>query len=117
MDESPPFTEVSLVGMRFHVCVGILPHERELAQPMEVDVVVRHAHRADVLDYRALYDVTRATVESDPLTYLEAFADVLISRVFAMPGVRWCRVAVRKPSVALGGPLDYAQVAVERSND
>ena len=108
-------TEIALMGMRFHARVGILPLEREAPQPLEVDLVVRHApDRPAVLDYRALYEATRDTVDSDPLTYLEPFAEALALRALAMDGVTWCRVAVRKPHVALGGPLEYAQVSVER---
>ena len=104
--------------MQFHVCVGILPHERERPQPLEVDLVVRHdADRPQVLDYRELYDTTRATIESDALTYLEGLAESLASRALAIDGVLWCRVVVRKPHVALGGPLAHAQVAVERTRD
>jgi dihydroneopterin aldolase len=111
-----PQTEVALVGMRFHVCVGILPHEREIAQPLEVDLVVRHEAMAEgVVDYRELYEATRETVESNPLTYLEPFAEALATRILAFEGVTWCRIAVRKPQVALGGPLAFAQVAVERT--
>ncbi|MEP6733449.1 MAG: dihydroneopterin aldolase [bacterium] len=111
-------TEIVLAGMRFHVCVGILPHEREIAQALEVDLAVRHAAMVHgVIDYRALYDATRETIASDPLTYLEPFAEALAARALAFDGVTWCRVAVRKPNVALGGPLDYAQVAIERTRD
>ena len=117
-DSAAPQTEVSLTGMRFHVCVGVLPHERELAQPLEVDVVLRHAAmQQGVLDYRDLYEATRATIASDALTYLEPLAEAIARRVLALDGVLWCRIAVRKPHVALGGPLQHAQVAVERSRD
>ena len=113
---SPPQTEVALIGMRFHVCVGILPHEREIAQPLEVELIVHHDAMVEgVVDYRELYDATREAVTSDPLTYLEPFAEALARRVLAFDGVTWCRIAVRKPHVALGGPLAFAQVAVERS--
>jgi dihydroneopterin aldolase len=108
--------EVALIGMRFHVCVGILPHEREVPQPLEVDLVVRHsADRRSVLDYRALYDATRSTIDSGPLTYLELLAEALAERALALDGALWCRVTVRKPHVALGGPLTHAQVTVEQS--
>jgi dihydroneopterin aldolase/dihydroneopterin aldolase/2-amino-4-hydroxy-6-hydroxymethyldihydropteridine diphosphokinase len=114
---SAPQTEVALMGMRFHVCVGILPHERELAQPLEVDLVVRHDAKSEgVVDYRELYEATRETIASDPLTYLEPLAEALATRALSFPGVTWCRVALRKPQVALGGPLAFAQVAVERTN-
>ena len=106
------------MGMRFHVCVGILPHERTVAQPLEVDLTVRHAARAvGVLDYRELYDATRATIDADPKSYLEPLAEALAARVLTIEGVSWCRVVVRKPHVVLGGPLGHAQVAVERSRD
>ena len=111
-------TEVALVGLRYHVCVGILPHERELAQPLEVDIAVRHdADRGAVLDYRELHDLVRDTVQQDERTYLEPLAESIAHRALAMDAVRWCRVAIRKPHVALGGPLSYAQVAIERARD
>lgn len=111
-------TEVALVGMRFHTCVGILPHERNSAQPLEVDLVVRHALGSDnVLDYRVLYDATRSTLEAGPLTYLELIADALAARALAIDGVAWCRITVRKPHVALGGPLSHASVSIERTRE
>jgi Dihydroneopterin aldolase len=111
-------TEVALMGMRFHTCVGILPHERSEAQPLEVDLVVRHTlGSADVLDYRVLYDATRSTIEAGPLTYLELIAESLAEQSLAIDGVAWCRVTVRKPHVTLGGPLAHASVSVERARD
>jgi dihydroneopterin aldolase len=113
---STPQTEVSLMNMRFHVRVGILPHEHEIAQLLEVDLVVRGAATEQgVLDYRDLYAAVGATIGSDPLTYLEPLAEALAARALAFTGVSWCRVAVRKPHAAVGGQLDYAQVAVERT--
>ena len=99
----PHLTEVALMGMRFHTCVGILPHERNEAQPLEVDLIVRHKRGTEnVLDYRALYEATRITIEPGPLTYLELIADSLSTRALEIDGVIWCRVSVRKPHVALG---------------
>jgi dihydroneopterin aldolase len=109
-------TEVSLMGMRFHARVGVLPHEREIAQPLDVDLVVRHtAREKGVLDYRELYEATRATIDADPLAYLEPLAEAIAERALAFDSVNWCRVALRKPHVAVGGPLDFAQVVVERT--
>ena len=53
--------------MRFHSRVGVLAHEREHAQPIEIDVTVwrsrQGAANADtVLDYRRLYDLTALVV-------------------------------------------------------
>ena len=111
---------VSLVGMRFHTRVGILAHEREIAQPLEVDVTAVRARPAstyatgDVLDYRRVYDVV-ADVAAGPVEWLEDAADAIATRLLDTEALARVRVAVRKPHVALGGPLAYAEVCVERA--
>jgi dihydroneopterin aldolase len=106
---------ITLAGMRFHVRVGVLPHERELAQPLELDLTVRLAPgTSDVLDYRTLYAIVREVVAAEPLDYLEAIGAAIAGRVLALPAASHARVAVRKPHVALGGPLAYAEVVVEQ---
>jgi dihydroneopterin aldolase len=104
--------------MRFHVRVGVLPHERELAQPLELDLTVRLAPgNADVLDYRTLYALARDVIERQPLEFLEAIGGEIASRCLALPEVASVRVAVRKPHVQLGGPLAHAEVVVEQDRD
>jgi dihydroneopterin aldolase len=113
--------------MRFHVLVGVLPHEQVHPQPLEVDVTVWRAPRADdadgaeggedagdaVIDYRDLYDAVAARVTAGPLRFLEDVARTLVGDLLARPYVRRARVAVRKPHVPLGGPLAYAEVVVD----
>lgn len=106
---------ITLAGMRFHVRVGVLPHEREIAQPLELDLTVHLASaNTDVLDYRTLYALTRDVIAREPLDYLEAIGGEIASRCLALPAVASVRVAVRKPHVALGGPLAHAEVVVEQ---
>ena len=113
--DAPTTTAITLAGMRFHARVGVLPHERELAQPLEVDLTVRLASGAtDVLDYRMLYTIVQQAIEAQPLDYLEAIGAAIASRVLALPGAAHARVAVRKPHVMLGGPLAHAEVVVEQ---
>ena len=109
---------ISLVGMRFHVRVGILPHEREHAQPLEIDVTVtRSPDAGELLDYRSLYALAAERVEREPLEYLEDVASSIAHGAVALADVIHARVAVRKPHVMLDGPLAYAEVVVERSHD
>lgn len=117
-----PSESVSLRGMRFHVLVGILPHEQQHPQPIEVDVTVWRAQRADddttsdsddVIDYRDLYDVVAARVTGAPLRFLEDVARTLVGDLLTRPYVRRARVAVRKPHVPLPGPLAFAEVVVD----
>jgi dihydroneopterin aldolase len=112
----PDHDEITLRAMRFHPRVGILPHEREFAQPLEVDLTVWTAPRdgAAVVDYRALYDVVAARVADGPLEYIEHVAADIVAAARRIEGVVGARAAVRKPNVALPGPLQHAEVVVER---
>ena len=109
---------ISLVGMRFHVRVGILPHEREHAQPLEIDLrVTRRDDSRGVLDYRALYAMAAERLAHEPIDYLEDVATSLVERAMTHEGVLAARVAVRKPNVLVGGPLSYAEVIAERGGE
>jgi 7,8-dihydroneopterin aldolase/epimerase/oxygenase len=106
---------ISLVGMRFHVRVGILPHERVHPQPLEIDLsVTRSPQATDVLDYRTLYALAADCAAHGALEYLEDVATHIADGAMALSGVTHARVAVRKPHVLLEGPLDYAEIVVER---
>jgi dihydroneopterin aldolase len=105
---------VTLAGLRFHVRVGVLPHEREVPQPLELDVTAWPSVPAAVLDYRALYEAAAGAAAAEPLAYLEEVAGDVADRVLAAGAARRVRVAVRKPHVPLPGPLAYAEVVLER---
>lgn len=110
--------EITLRAMRFHALVGILPHERIVAQPIEVDLRVRVSDGEGVIDYRALYDLTSAVFTAGPIDFLEQIAErIADGAIQHSVRVRNARVAVRKPHVGLPGPLAYAEVVVERSAD
>jgi dihydroneopterin aldolase len=112
--------EITLRAMRFHALVGILPHERTTPQPIEIDLTVRVAagQGSTVVDYRALYELAARVVTRRPIDFLEQIADAIAEQALAHSArVRSVRVAVRKPHVALGGPLDYAEVVAERATD
>ncbi len=110
--------EITLRSMRFHALVGILPHERELAQPIEVDLTVRVTDGEGVIDYRALYAIAEDVLAAGPIDFLEEIGDRIAGGALAhSPRVRTARVAVRKPHVPLGGPLQYVEVVVDRSAD
>lgn len=112
---------VTLKGMRFHTHIGVLPHEAEIAQSVEVDIDVwvegRTGGVAGVVDYRALYAIAAEILGEGHIRYLEDVGSRICERALKLDGVATVRVSVRKPHVALGGPLDYAEVEVERSQD
>lgn len=110
--------EIRLHGMRFHALVGVLPHERTVPQPIEIDLVVEVARGDAIVDYRGLYALVADVVGAGPIDFLEEIGDRIASRALLhSPRIRVARVAVRKPHVALGGPLDHAEVVVEQRAD
>ena len=115
----PSRDEISLRGMRFHTTVGILPHEGEYAQPLEADLTVWLAPTSrenDVVDYRDLYALVAGVVGGGGVRYLEEAAAQVAELAMAVPRVTGARVALRKPHVALPGPLAHAEVVLERGS-
>ena len=106
--------DITLHGMRFHALIGILEHERTIPQPLEVDLTVRCRAGAGVVDYRRLYASVRVAVETGPIDYLEELAERIARDALQDARVDRARVAVRKPHVALDGPLKFAEVAIVR---
>ena len=105
--------------MRFHTTVGVLPHEAEFAQPLEADLTVwlrPPAREGDVVDYRDLYELVATVVGHGGLKYLEDAAERVAELALAIPRVMGARIALRKPHVALPGPLAHAEVVLERGS-
>ena len=109
---------ITLHGMRFHTLIGVLPHEAELPQPVEIDLTVWRGGAAGgfAVDYRGLYQIAADALRPGHGPYLEDVADTVAAKALSVPGVDGVRVAVRKPHVALPGPLAYAEVVLERDN-
>ena len=113
---------IVLRGMRFHTRVGLLPHEQQIPQPLELDLTVwaslRQAGESDSirggLDYRNLYAVVSDTVGTSHHRLLEALCEKVAARALALDGVQRVRVAARKPHVPIDGPLEYVEVVLER---
>jgi len=111
---------VTLKAMRFHARIGVLPHEAEIAQSIEVDASlwVRRSEAPltarDIVDYRRVYDLVAEVVTHGHISFLEEVGERIADRALQLPLVERVRIAVRKPNVALPGPLAYAEVALER---
>ncbi len=116
---------ISLKAMRFHTCVGLLPHEEHVPQPLELDLPVwlslRRVGETDspgaLLDYRRLYQMVADTVGESHHTLLEALCEKVAAKALDMGLVERVRIAARKPHAPIDGPLDYVEVVVDRVND
>lgn len=114
---------ITLKGMRFHTCVGLLPHEKHVPQPLELDLTVwlslRDVGETDspshLLDYRDLYGVVADTVGTSHHQLLEALCAQIAERVLQLDQVQRVRVAARKPHAPIEGPIDHVEVVLERT--
>jgi dihydroneopterin aldolase len=113
--------EVTLKGMRFHARIGVLPHEAEIAQSIEVDVTLWVTRKpgtlstSDIVDYRRVYEIVEEVVTDGHTNFLEEVCDSIADGALAISLVESVRIAVRKPNVALPGPLAFAEVALQRT--
>jgi len=111
---------VTLKRMQFHTRVGVLPHEAQLPQPVEVDlsVTVADALRPpNVVDYVALYTAVANVMSARHIAYLEEAAERVATAALLVAGVRQATVSIRKPHVPLPGPVEYAEVTITRGRD
>jgi len=108
---------ITLSGMSFHTLIGVLPHEREHPQPLEIDLTAWIEAGDEVVDYRRLYGEVREIMEGSATFYLEELAESIAGAVLEIPEVQRVRVAVRKPHAAIGGPLNFTEVAIVRLQD
>jgi len=113
----PDLDAITLHGMSFHTLIGVLPHEREHPQPLEIDLTAWVRPGESVVDYRKLYAEVRTALEAPHMFYLEELATSIAARILDTKAVQRVRVAVRKPHAAVGGPLNYAEVAIVRERN
>ncbi|MCH9015647.1 MAG: dihydroneopterin aldolase [Gemmatimonadetes bacterium] len=114
--------KIELKGMRFHTCVGLLPHEEHVPQPIELDLTVwlplRSVGESDspkeLMDYRDLYRIVADTVGKSPHKLLEALCEKVAARTLDINAVERVRVVARKPHVPIDGPLDHVEVEITR---
>jgi dihydroneopterin aldolase len=115
---------IHLKNMVFYGYHGNREEESTLGQRFLIDLVlsldISDAARTDDLnttvDYAKVYALCRKIVEQDRVKLLETLANHIIDRVLeTSPRVTKVEIVIRKPSVPVGGALDY--VAVETSKE
>jgi len=122
MPNQPVTDCITLKRMQFHTCVGLLPHEVSVPQPLELDLTVwlslRHVGESDsptdLLDYRDLYAFVSNTVGQSHHRLLEALCEKIATGALRFAPVQRVRVAARKPHAPIEGPLDWVEVVIER---
>jgi dihydroneopterin aldolase len=105
---------------------GVLPEERERAQPFEIDLDLeldlsvsgRSDDLTDTVDYGAITDAAAAALAGPPANLLEHLAERVVEAVFAQSGepsrLSAVSVTVRKLEPPVGPRLASAGVTIRR---
>ena len=117
-----PADQILLKGMEFYGYHGVHAAEKERGQRFIIDLTMeRDTHSAassdalsDTINYAAVYDTVRQITEGPSLNLLETLAETIATRILTDFDIRAIHVCVKKPDVALSGPLDYAAVNIHR---
>ena len=109
---------IELRGLRAVGVIGVLPEERERAQPFELDIDLEADLRAagqsdalaDTIDYGRAVALAERVVTTEPHLLLERVAQRVADELLALDGVTAVHVTIRKlrPPV----PQDLATSAV-----
>jgi len=115
---------ILLEGMTFNGRHGVLPDEREHAQPFTVDVALDTDSRragasdrlGDTIDYTVVHEIVRRVVEGEHRDLLEAVAEQIADGLLRLDGVQAARVRVAKKP-PLPGEFRAFAVEIERQRE
>lgn len=113
---------IELKGARFLGCHGVLPAEKENAQPFIIDLAMsldlQHAGKSDDLsmtvNYADAYARVRRIVEGERFSLIEALAEAIAQHLLHVYPVDGVSVTVHKPAAPIDGAFDDVSVRIER---
>jgi len=105
MTSSQGLQTLTLNGLRFNANLGILPHEINQSQPIEVEVELNQGRQpllpqdddiTHVLDYRKVRQIVIDTCTEEHINLLESMLGKLTQRLLQLPSVVGVRVRIAK---------------------
>lgn len=114
---------IELTGIRALGVIGVLPEERERAQPFEVDLVIeadlseagRSDDLADTVDYGRATAVAAGVITDEPHLLLERVAQRIADEVLLLDLVTAVEVTVKKLRPPVPHELAHSAVHIRRS--
>ena len=107
---------LTLTGLRFDANLGILKHEKEAPQPIQVDAELNLGEQPlapsdddilHVLDYRKVRQIIIDECQAEHVNLLESLIGKLAQRLLQLPGVQGVRVKIAKLEI-----FDDCEVAI-----
>ena len=107
---------LTLTGLRFDANLGILAHEKQMPQPIQVDAELSLGAQplephdddiAHVLDYRKVRQIIIDECTAEHVNLLESLIGKVAQRLMLLPGVRGVRIKIAKLEI-----FDDCEVAI-----
>ena len=114
--------KIIVKGMQFWGTHGAFPEENKLGQKFLVDVEVSYDMTEmalkDNLDagfsYSTVYQITKKVVTTEQHKLIQRLAHRIAEEIIQAYPIKQVMVTVKKPSVPIGGVLDYVGVSIVR---
>lgn len=115
--------QIEVKGIRAMGVIGVLEHEKEQAQPFEVDLVIdadlRDAGETDDLSKTVHYGLAAervvSVINSERHELIERVAQRIAEEVLAMDNVDAVEVTIRKLRPPIPHHVDYSAVRIHRT--
>lgn len=114
--------KILLQNMMFYGFHGVYKYEREQGQRFYVDAEIcadlslagSTDNVMDTIDYTVVYSHIKEIMENHRFQLLEALSAHIAEVILQTTIATEVTIKVRKPAVAIPGPLDYVQVEINR---
>lgn len=114
--------KILMKNMMFYSFHGVHEYEREQGQRFYVDAEIcanlslagSTDNVMDTIDYTVVYSHIKEIMENHRFQLLEALSDHIAEAILQTTIATEVTIKIRKPAVAIPGPLDYVQVETNR---
>ena len=116
--------KIKLNKMVFFGYHGTFAEERKLGQRYIVDILLETdavndpqiRKLEDTVDYTKVFDLIKHVMETHSYHLMENCANHVLEELFKQfEGVLFAQISIKKPSVAINGSLDSAEIVMERN--
>ncbi len=113
---------IRIIGLQFNVCHGVMPEEKTLTQPFEVDVEItcdlsdaaETDKIRDTIDYSRVVAAVGEVMRGPQCRLLERLAGSICERLREIVGQGVVTIRVRKPRAPLDIPFETVEVELIR---
>ena len=114
---------IRVIGLKFAAKHGVLPEEKNLFQPFEVDVEIERDLSVpaesdrldDTINYSCIVSKVNEVVNGEHCCLIERLAGLIIEKMSVLVDEGELIVRVRKPRAPIGIPFDNIEVELQRT--